>query len=312
MSEPVSFGITPEQASVLIRGLAKHGCYIMTTEPGGPTKVPEAEHRQPSAPVQVVSDVPQIGHEGRGAPPPGPPRIGIQDRVKDTAFPRIHTGTYRPGALIEEIKQATADVPLKPPEQYVTPDNYPMKLRIRTGRSGSTLPPVPGTNDRLREQAFRRGDVERVLHEKVANITPLESMAAGAIAQSEGESEDAEVPEGADKIPFQISRAGSLLDYAGRAALGVGLGKTIGSLAKGPAREMMERRLGGAGALLGLSLAMASHREARRRMDAAHALKALAKKEEREMGSGRPLVTADDQMRVLLESGARAEGARAA
>jgi hypothetical protein len=310
MLEPVSFGITPEQASSLVRGLAKRGCYIMTTE-NGRTVVPEAEHHQPSAPVQVVSDVPRIGHEGRGAPPPGPPRLGLQAKATDTAFPGIHTGTYRPGALIDEIKKATADVPLKPPEKYVAPDSYPMDLRIRTGRTGSKLPPVPGTDDRLRERPFRRGDVERVLHEKVAQgISPLESVAAGAIAQGASESEDAEVPEGADKIPFNISRAGSMLDYAGRAALGVGLGKTIGSLAKGPMREAMERRLGGAGALLGLSLAMASQRESRRKMEAGKALRVMAQEQQRAMGEDKQLTTADAQIRALLEGGARADGAR--
>lgn len=280
MREHAAYGLSPAQAQRVFSGILKASC-LMENEPGGPVEGTEAGRRGPSEPVQVVSTI--SAHEGRGASPSSP---RLEDRARSNTLPSIRTGTYTHGALIAEIKRASA---------FMAPDNYTAQKRVRAGRTGTGhLPSVPEVNDRIVEGTFQKGDVERMLKVGApSSQTPLAVLA-----------DETQEPEVEDKP----GRASNVMDYATRAAVGAGIGRTLGFLARGALSEAAERRLGIGGAMTGLALAEASRREAKRIEEAKKQLRQMAESERGSAASGQPLRTADEQIRSMLESGARAEG----
>lgn len=271
MRQHASFGLSPDQAGRLFSGIMKRAC-IMENEPGGPVSGTKAERHGPSEPVQVVSTVSHGGHEGRGASPSSP---GLQAKALSSSFPPIRTGTYTHGALLREIKQAS---------EFMAPDNYTIQKRVRAGHTATGhLPSAPDVGERIVEGTYSRGDLQRML--KTAAPGPA-------------------FPVMADETP---NRAGTLMDYATRAAVGAGIGRTLGFL-RGGLSPAVERRLGVGGAIAGLALAEASRREAQRHEAAVNTLRQMAESSRGDAGSGAPLRDADSQMRTLLEQGARAEG----
>jgi len=228
-----------------------------------------------SSPVRVLSRVQR--DSGKLAPPPSPGA-----RVDDLP--------YHSGILDQLIKRAAAsafDPPLEPEQRSS------MKLLVRSGREGANLPPVPGTDDRLREGAYAPGDLGREVT-KVASITPMESMVTGIGTQDQARGRGVFGP------------SGSLLDYLGRAGLGAGIARTGGFVLKGKLPEVIERKLGIGGALLGLGLAAASHREAQRQADLADALadRARVHREDIEQGTSLERQKRDIE-RILGRAGER-------
>jgi len=278
-----AYGITDEQAQELVERLAKLSCYIMEEQPGeGATKAPEpppgAESKLLSRPVRVMVRKPHAGHEGKTPLP-----LEARDPTDKP---------YEHGALAQVIKNAASETFMEEPKG---PQDQPMQVRIRAGRVAvGHLPAVPEVNDRIKEREFRKGDVQRVLEEKTASD---DGGTTGVVTGT-----------AAGSYPLQMGPVGSALDYGGRAALGAGIGRTLGFLAKGKIPEALERRIGIGGAAAGLALAAASHREQKRRMAAAEALRELAEAKRKEFGGAGPLNTAEQQIHALLESGAKAEG----
>lgn len=152
---------------------------------------------------------------------------------------------YTPGAIERLVKQAEGE--------------RKMQVTVRTGREAfGRLPDCPDMRERIQEDESVHGAIERLLlqahrgQEKKA-VGATDTMIAGMAGQ-----------QGQGKTgPF--GPAGSAVDYISRGLMGTGLGRTAGFLLKGRGvPEVIERRLGLIGAVGGLGLAAAAHREQKR------------------------------------------------